>query len=153
MGAIRERLEEAAKEKENIISQRLQKYLEAQANNLHNLIMQLSQDLEKEKNRIKDADLNKISEQLKEYEKLSDKIEINFKEEYDTFVLNFIKDIKNRLNNALKKLPKRLVTALKKRKKIPNELSKMAFGEVLKDFGVGFLERIGVMNQALKPER
>ncbi|GHR59469.1 hypothetical protein JP0101_09920 [Helicobacter pylori] len=102
MGAIRERLEEAAKEKENIISQRLQKYLEAQANNLHNLIMQLSQDLEKEKNRIKDADLNKISEQLKEYEKLSDKIEINFKEEYDTFVLNFIKDIKNRLNNALK---------------------------------------------------
>ncbi len=102
MGAIRERLEEAAKEKENIISQRLQKYLEAQANNLHNLIMQLSQDLEKEKNRIKDADLNKISEQLKEYEKLSDKIETNFKEEYDTFVLNFIKDIKNRLNNALK---------------------------------------------------
>ncbi|BAW64387.1 ATP/GTP-binding protein [Helicobacter pylori] len=103
MGAIRERLEEDAKEKENIISQRLQKYLEAQANNLHNLIMQLSQDLEKEKNRIKDADLNKISEQLKEYEKLSDKIETNFKEEYDTFVLNFIKDIKNRLNNALKK--------------------------------------------------
>lgn len=43
--------------------------------------------------------------------------------------------------------------ALKKRKKIPNELSKMAFGEVLKDFGAGFLERIGVMNQALKPER
>ncbi len=69
MGVIRERLEEAAKEKENIISQRLQEYLEAQANNLHNLIMQLSQDLEKEKNRIKDADLNKISEQLKEYEK------------------------------------------------------------------------------------
>ncbi|GAA7505297.1 hypothetical protein HpBHB25_12420 [Helicobacter pylori] len=59
--------------------------------------------MESEKNRIKDADLNKISEQLKEYEKLSDKIEINFKEEYDTFVLNFIKDIKNRLNNALKK--------------------------------------------------
>lgn len=102
MGAIRKRLKEAAKEKENIISQRLQKYLEAQANNLHNLIMQLSQDLEKEKNRIKDADLNKISEQLKEYEKLSDKIETNFKEKYDTFVLNFIKDIKNRLNNALK---------------------------------------------------
>ncbi|GAA9152111.1 hypothetical protein BTM352_15600 [Helicobacter pylori] len=100
--AIRERLEEVAKEKENIISQRLQEYLKSQANNLHNLIMQLSQDLEKEKNRIKDADLNKISEQLKEYEKLSDKIETNFKEEYDTFVLNFIKDIKNRLNNALK---------------------------------------------------
>ncbi len=102
MGAIRERLEEAAKEKENIISQRLQKYLEAQANNLSSLVANLLRELESEKNRIKDADLNKISEQLKEYEKLSDKIETNFKEEYDTFVLNFIKDIKNRLNNALK---------------------------------------------------
>ncbi len=102
MGAIRERLEEAAKEKENIISQRLQEYLKSQANNLSSLVANLLRELESEKNRIKDADLNKISEQLKEYEKLSDKIETNFKEEYDTFVLNFIKDIKNRLNNALK---------------------------------------------------
>ncbi|GAA9991573.1 hypothetical protein VN1035_10070 [Helicobacter pylori] len=100
--AIRERLEEAAKEKENIISQRLQEYLKSQANNLSSLVASLLRELESEKNRIKDADLNKISEQLKEYEKLSDKIETNFKEEYDTFVLNFIKDIKNRLNNALK---------------------------------------------------
>ncbi|GAA8673797.1 hypothetical protein HpBT337_10900 [Helicobacter pylori] len=100
--AIRERLEEAAKEKENIISQRLQEYLKSQANNLSSLVANLLRELESEKNRIKDADLNKISEQLKEYEKLSDKIETNFKEEYDTFVLNFIKDIKNRLNNALK---------------------------------------------------
>ncbi|GAA8697264.1 hypothetical protein HpHA227_08840 [Helicobacter pylori] len=100
--AIRERLEEAAKEKENIISQRLQEYLKSQANNLSSLVTNLLRELESEKNRIKDADLNKISEQLKEYEKLSDKIETNFKEEYDTFVLNFIKDIKNRLNNALK---------------------------------------------------
>ncbi len=100
--AIRERLEEAAKEKENIISQRLQGYLKSQANNLSSLVANLLRELESEKNRIKDADLNKISEQLKEYEKLSDKIETNFKEEYDTFVLNFIKDIKNRLNNALK---------------------------------------------------
>ncbi len=53
MDAIRGRLEEAAKEKENIISQRLQKYLEAQANNLHNLITQLSQDLEDEKRGLK----------------------------------------------------------------------------------------------------
>ncbi|GAA7661260.1 hypothetical protein HpBhutan343_12680 [Helicobacter pylori] len=100
--AIKERLEEAAKEKENIISQRLQEYLKSQANNLSSLVANLLRELESEKNRIKDADLNKISEQLKEYEKLSDKIETNFKEEYDTFVLNFIKDIKNRLNNALK---------------------------------------------------
>lgn len=102
--AIRERLEEAAKEKENIISQRLQEYLKSQANNLSSLVANLLRELELEKNRIKDADLNKISEQLKEYEKLSDKIETNFKEEYDTFVLNFIKDIKNRLNNALKEV-------------------------------------------------
>ncbi|GAA8674906.1 hypothetical protein Kyoto101A_13260 [Helicobacter pylori] len=100
--AIRERLEETAKEKENIISQRLQEYLKSQANNLSSLVANLLRELESEKDRIKDADLNKISEQLKEYEKLSDKIETNFKEKYDTFVLNFIKDIKNRLNNALK---------------------------------------------------
>ncbi|GAA9176388.1 hypothetical protein Taiwan43_12020 [Helicobacter pylori] len=49
MSAIKERLEKAAKEKENIISQRLREYLKAQANNLHNLITQLSQDLEEEK--------------------------------------------------------------------------------------------------------
>ncbi|GAA7109488.1 hypothetical protein ID0214_07810 [Helicobacter pylori] len=41
MGAIRERLEEAAKEKENIISQRLQEYLKAQANNLSSLVVNL----------------------------------------------------------------------------------------------------------------
>ncbi len=127
MGAIRERLEEAAKEKENIISQRLQKYLEAQANNLHNLIMQLSQDLEKEKNRIKDADLNKISEQLKEYEKLSDKIEINFKEEYDTFVLNFIKDIKNRLNNALKEATQTASDGIKEKEENPERVEQDGF--------------------------
>ncbi|GHQ14447.1 hypothetical protein VN1213_11740 [Helicobacter pylori] len=151
--AIRGRLEEAVKEKENIISQRLQEYLKSQANNLSSLVANLLRELESEKNRIKDADLKKISGQLKEYEKLSKKIEINFKEEYDTFVLNFIKDIKNRLNNELKEVTQTARMALKKRRKIPNELSKMAFVEVLKDFGVGFLERIGVMNQALKPER
>ncbi|GAA8646986.1 dynamin family protein [Helicobacter pylori] len=127
MGAIRERLEEAAKEKENIISQRLQEYLKSQANNLHNLIMQLSQDLEKEKNRIKDADLNKISEQLKEYEKLSDKIETNFKEEYDTFVLNFIKDIKNRLNNALKKAAQTASDGIKEKEENPERVEQDGF--------------------------
>ncbi|WRF53210.1 dynamin family protein [Helicobacter pylori] len=137
MGAIRERLEEAAKEKENIISQRLQKYLEAQANNLHNLIMQLSQDLEKEKNRIKDADLNKISEQLKEYEKLSDKIEINFKEEYDTFVLNFIKDIKNRLNNALKEAAQTASDGVKEKEENPERVEQDGFWGGFKRFWGG----------------
>ncbi|GAA7259015.1 hypothetical protein ID0476_02520 [Helicobacter pylori] len=47
--AIRGRLEEAAKEKENIISQRLQNYAKSQASNFHNLITQLLEDLEREK--------------------------------------------------------------------------------------------------------
>ncbi|GAA8848689.1 hypothetical protein BTM162_12950 [Helicobacter pylori] len=127
IGAIRERLEEVAKEKENIISQRLQKYLEAQANNLSSLVANLLRELESEKNRIKDADLNKISEQLKEYEKLSDKIEINFKEEYDTFVLNFIKDIKNRLNNALKEAAQTASDGIKEKEENPERVEQDGF--------------------------
>lgn len=100
--AIRKRLEEVAKEKENIISQRLQEYLKAQANNLSSLVANLLRELESEKDRIRRADLNKILDQLEEYKKLSDKIETDFKEEYDKFVFNFIKNIKIRLNNALK---------------------------------------------------
>ncbi|WRD59814.1 GTPase [Helicobacter pylori] len=127
MGAIRERLEEVAKEKENIISQRLQEYLKAQANNLSSLVANLLRELELEKNRIKDADLNKISEQLKEYEKLSDKIEINFKEEYDTFVLNFIKDIKNRLNNALKEDAQTASDGIKEKEENPERVEQDGF--------------------------
>ncbi|UOR43988.1 dynamin family protein [Helicobacter pylori] len=127
MGAIRERLEEAAKEKENIISQRLQEYLKSQANNLSSLVANLLRELESEKNRIKDADLNKISEQLKEYEKLSDKIKINFKEEYDTFVLNFIKDIKNRLNNALKKAAQTASDGIKEKEENPERVEQDGF--------------------------
>ncbi len=103
MGAIRERLEEAAKEKENIISQRLQEYLEAQANNLHNLITQLSQDLEKEKNRIKDADMGAIAKQIEAYEKLSGNIEIGFREAYEEFIFHFIKNIRDGLDETLTK--------------------------------------------------
>ncbi|GAA7653817.1 hypothetical protein HpBhutan27_10140 [Helicobacter pylori] len=47
--AIRERLEEVAKEKENIISQRLQEYLKSQANNLSSLVANLLRELESEK--------------------------------------------------------------------------------------------------------
>ncbi|GAA8750547.1 dynamin family protein [Helicobacter pylori] len=125
--AIRERLEEVAKEKENIISQRLQEYLKSQANNLSSLVANLLRELESEKNRIKDADLNKISEQLKEYEKLSDKIEINFKEEYDTFVLNFIKDIKNRLNNALKEAAQTASDGIKEKEENPERVEQDGF--------------------------
>ncbi|MGN8538867.1 dynamin family protein [Helicobacter pylori] len=103
MGAIKERLEEAAKEKENIISQRLQKYLEAQANNLHNLITQLSQDLEDEKKRVKNADMGAIKKQIEAYEKLSGNIEIGFRDAYEAFIFHFIKNIRDGLNETLTK--------------------------------------------------
>ncbi len=101
--AIRGRLEEVAKEKENIISQRLQEYLKAQANNLHNLITQLSQDLEKEKNRIKDADMGTIAKQIDAYKKLSDEIEIGFRDAYEEFIFHFIKNIRDGLDETLTK--------------------------------------------------
>ncbi|GAA9098730.1 dynamin family protein [Helicobacter pylori] len=139
--AIRERLEEVAKEKENIISQRLQEYLKSQANNLSSLVANLLRELESEKNRIKDADLNKISDQLKEYEKLSDKIEINFKEEYDTFVLNFIKDIKNRLNNALKEAAQTASDGIKEKEENPERVEQDGFWGGFKRFWGGVFEK------------
>ncbi len=101
--AIRGRLEEAAIEKENIISQRLQKYLKSQANNLHNLITQLSQDLEKEKKRVKNADMGAIKKQIEAYEKLSGNIEIGFRDAYEEFIFHFIKNIRDGLNETLTK--------------------------------------------------
>lgn len=121
MDAIRGRLEEVAKEKENIISQRLQKYLEAQANNLHNLITQLSQDLEKEKNRIKDADMGAIAKQIEAYEKLSDKIEIGFKDAYEEFIFGFIKNIRDGLDETLKKAIQKASEGAQKEKKEEKE--------------------------------
>ncbi len=103
MGAIKERLEKAAQMKEEIISQRLQKYLEAQANNLHNWITQLLQDLEEEKKRIKNADMGTIKKQIEAYEKLSGNIEIGFREAYEEFIFHFIKNIRDGLEETLKK--------------------------------------------------
>ncbi len=103
MGAIEERLEKAAKEKEKIISQRLQDYAQSQANNLHNLITQLLQDLEEEKKRIKSADISAIKEQIKAYEKLSGEIEMKFREAYEEFILHFINNIRVGLNETLTK--------------------------------------------------
>ncbi|WP_164859282.1 dynamin family protein [Helicobacter pylori] len=103
MGAIKERLEKAAQRKEEIISQRLQDYAQSQANNLHNLITQLLQDLEDEKKRIKNADIGAIKKQIEAYEKLSGNIEIGFKEAYEEFILHFIKNTRDGLNETLKK--------------------------------------------------
>ncbi len=121
MGAIRGRLEEVAKEKENIISQRLQEYLEAQANNLHNLITQLSQDLEKEKNRIKDADMGAIAKQIEAYKKLSDKIEIEFRDAYEEFIFHFIKNIRDGLDKTLEKAIQKASVGAQKEKKTEEE--------------------------------
>ncbi|MFP6165375.1 dynamin family protein [Helicobacter pylori] len=103
MSAIEERLEKAAKEKEKIISQKWQSYAQSQANNLHALIVQLLQDLEEEKKRIKSADISAIKEQIKAYEKLSGNIEMKFREVYEEFILHFINNIRVGLEETLKK--------------------------------------------------
>ncbi|WRC08560.1 dynamin family protein [Helicobacter pylori] len=103
MSAIEDRLEKAAKEKEKIISQKLQDYAESQANNLHNLITQLLQDLEEEKKRVKSADISAIKEQIEAYEKLSGNIETGFREAYEEFILHFINNIRVGLEETLKK--------------------------------------------------
>lgn len=103
MGAIKERLEKAAQRKEEIISQRLQDYAQSQANNLHNLITQLLQDLENEKKRVKNADMGAIKKQIKAYEKLSGNIETGFREAYEEFIFHFIKNIRDGLNETLTK--------------------------------------------------
>ncbi len=102
MSAIEERLEKAAQKKEKIMSQKLQDYAQSQANNLHALIAQLLQDLEDEKKRVKNAD-SAIKEQIKAYEKLSDEIEIGFREAYEEFILHFIKNARDGLNETLTK--------------------------------------------------
>lgn len=103
MGAIKERLEKAAKEKEKIISQKLQDYAQSQANNLHSLIAQLLQDLEEEKKRVKNADMGVIKEQIKAYENLSGNIEMKFREVYEEFILHFINNIRVGLEETLTK--------------------------------------------------
>ncbi len=103
MGAIEERLEKAAQRKEEIISQRLQDYAQSQANNLHNLITQLFQDLEDEKKRVKNADISAIKEQIEAYQNLSGNIDMKFREVYEEFILHFIKNIRVGLEETLKK--------------------------------------------------
>ncbi|WP_164499197.1 dynamin family protein [Helicobacter pylori] len=103
ISAIEERLEKAAKEKEKIISQKLQDYAQSQANNLHSLIAQLLQDLEDEKKRVKNADMSVIKEQIEAYENLSGNIDTKFKEAYEEFIFHFIKNTRDGLNETLTK--------------------------------------------------
>ncbi|MCQ2641022.1 dynamin-like GTPase family protein [Helicobacter pylori] len=103
MSAIEERLKKAAQEKEKIISQRLQDYAQSQANNLHKFIVQLLQDLEEEKKRVKSADISAIKEQIKTYQNLFGNIEMKFREAYEEFILHFINNIRAGLEETLKK--------------------------------------------------
>ncbi|GAA7907266.1 dynamin family protein [Helicobacter pylori] len=135
MSAIEERLEKAAKEKEKIISQKLQDYAESQANNLHKLIVQLLQDLEEEKKRVKNADISAIKEQIKAYEKLSGNIEMKFREAYEEFILHFIKNTRDGLNETLTKAIKK-ASALAK-----EEEEEEHYIERVKQGGLGGLAR------------
>ncbi|MDU9756403.1 dynamin family protein [Helicobacter pylori] len=103
MSAIEERLEKAAKEKEKIMSQKLQDYAQSQANNLHKFIVQLLQDLEEEKKRVKNADMSAIKEQIEAYQNLSGNIEMKFRDAYEEFILHFINNIRAGLEETLKK--------------------------------------------------
>ncbi len=103
MSAIEERLEKAAKEKEKIMLKNLESKIESQAKNLHNLIVQLLQDLEDEKKRVKNADMGAIKKQIEAYEKLSGNIETDFREAYEEFIFHFIKNTRDGLDETLTK--------------------------------------------------
>ncbi|MFP6101185.1 dynamin family protein [Helicobacter pylori] len=139
MGAIEERLEKAAKEKEEIISQRLQDYAQSQANNLHNLITQLLQDLEEEKKRVKNADISAIKEQIEAYEKLSGNIEIGFKEAYEEFILHFIKNIRDGLNETLTKAIQKAKVGAREEEEEERYTERVKQGGLLGSFKRNFL--------------
>ncbi|MEJ8618007.1 dynamin family protein [Helicobacter pylori] len=103
MGAIEERLEKVAQEKEKLMLKNLKSKIESQANNLHSLIAQLLQDLEEEKKRIKNADISAIKEQIEAYQNLSGNIKMKFMEVYEEFILHFINNIRDGLEETLKK--------------------------------------------------
>ncbi len=119
--AIRGRLEEAAQRKEEIIPQKLQDYTQSQANNLHNLIVQLLQGLEDEKNRVKNADMGAIKKQIEAYEKLSGNIEIGFRDAYEEFIFHFIKNIRDGLNETLTEAIQKAKKGAQKEEKIEKE--------------------------------
>ncbi|WP_367708822.1 dynamin family protein [Helicobacter pylori] len=139
MGAIKERLEKAAQRKEEIISQRLQDYAQSQANNLHNLITQLLQDLEDEKKRVKNADMGAIKKQIEAYEKLSGNIEIDFREAYEEFILHFINNIRVGLEETLKKVIQTARVSAKKEEEEERYIERVKQGGLFGSFKRNFL--------------
>ncbi len=139
MGAIKERLEKAAKEKEKIISQKLQDYTQSQANNLHALIVQLLQDLEEEKKRIKNADISAIKEQIEAYEKLSGNIETGFDGVYEEFIFHFIKNTRDGLEETLKKAIQTAKTRSREEEEEEHYIERVKQGGVCGSFKRNFL--------------
>ena len=139
MGAIKERLEKAAQRKEEIISQRLQDYAQSQASNLHNLITQLLQDLEDEKNRVKNADMGAIKKQIEAYEKLSGNIKIGFKEAYEEFIFHFIKNTRDGLNETLTKAIQKASAGAREEEKEERYTERVKQGGLFGSFKRNFL--------------
>ncbi|MGN8401269.1 dynamin family protein [Helicobacter pylori] len=139
MGAIEERLEKAAQEKEKIMSQKLQSYAESQANNLHKFIVQLLQDLEEEKKRVKSADMSAIKKQIEAYENLSGNIEMNFREAYEEFILHFIKNTRDGLNETLTKAIRTAKTRSREEEEEEHYIERVKQGGALGSFKRNFL--------------
>ncbi|MFA8033115.1 dynamin family protein [Helicobacter pylori] len=139
MGAIEERLEKAAKEKEKIISQRLQDYAESQAKNLHNLIAQLLQDIEDEKKRVKNADRGVIKKQIEVYQNLSNEIETGFRDAYEEFILHFINNIRVGLEETLKKAIQTAKTRSREEEEEERYIERVKQGGVFGSFKRNFL--------------
>ncbi|PUD07110.1 hypothetical protein C2R85_05345 [Helicobacter pylori] len=139
MSAIEERLKKAAKEKEKIISQKLQSYAESQANNFHKFITQLLQDLEEEKKRVKNADISAIKEQIRVYEKLSGNIEMKFREAYEEFILHFINNIRDGLNETLTKAIQKAKVGAREEEEEERYTERVKQGGLLGSFKRNFL--------------
>ncbi|WP_162979884.1 dynamin-like GTPase family protein [Helicobacter pylori] len=139
MSAIKERLEKAAQRKEEIISQRLQDYAQSQANNLHNLIAQLLQDLEDEKKRVKNADMGAIKKQIEAYEKLSGNIEIGFREAYEEFIFHFIKNTRDGLDETLTKAIQKASTLAREEEEEERYTERVKQGGLFGSFKRNFL--------------
>ncbi len=149
MGAIKERLEKAAQRKEEIISQKLQGFVESQENNLHQLITQLLEDLEGEKKRIKSADMGAINKQIEAYEKLSNEIVTGFDEVYGNFIDNFFTNLKDDLEKTLEEFIKNTEKGNENQKGKDDEyfIKKVKqddfFGGVARFFGQAFNDKWG----------
>ncbi|NHB51467.1 hypothetical protein EXS88_05475 [Helicobacter pylori] len=139
MGAIEERLEKVAQEKEKIMFENLEPKIESQANNLHKFITQLLQDLEEEKKRVKNADISAIKEQIKAYEKLSGNIEMKFREAYEEFILHFINNIRVGLNETLTKAIQTAKTHSREEEEEEHYIERVKQGGFLGSFKRNFL--------------